>query len=192
MRWVHADCLSEWWKHRQHLGFYDLSTDGVQCDVCHEVLAQQVLGNVTWRTCLARAVCSWAFESCWCCWVPWRELREQFRFRFEERLQQIQRLRFLFALNFLMFWWCVAVTYRPHSIPPAHVAAFMQMGRWAFPVVLWYGVIKWAAAPTLQRWDREQHLHWSLRGLLLDHGDQISQWFVFMFFFLGGGGPKNG
>lgn len=163
MRWVHADCLSEWWQHRAG-GLYDAPSAAVKCDICHEILAHTVHERPAWRTRCLRTLRSCFSE---CCMAPFSDFPDNLRHRTEE----FSRNKFIFIMTCLLLWWGVAVTYRPRKpTPPPYVLELLGMGEWVFPAGLWCGVIMLVAAPTLRQWDTEHRLHWMLRHLILDHG----------------------
>ncbi|CAK9049332.1 Vignain (Bean endopeptidase) (Cysteine proteinase EP-C1) [Durusdinium trenchii] len=190
MRWVHAECLAEWWKHRS-AGGVDLPTSGsnLRCDICGEDFAlKRQACHLNLLGFLRRRLVE--------CWQhapnPFSEMREILRENHENRLRFRSHFKehlsgtFLFVLS---MWWAVSAMRVPatktsNAASAIHTDAlspgmlrFMEVGCWAFPCALWFFVL--VLAVTSER----QTCQWTPRCIILDQ-QQWERLFVTLGIFL--------
>lgn len=150
MKWVHAECLAQWWHHRSTGGVDLPEVDSLmRCDVCGEALALV-------RTCHAgHRLFRFFKHRLQGCREALRQLPEQLR---EEGRLIRQSLRERIGgskihgssllLCLLMFWWTLGAMRVPgpstSSTLSPRAVHFMELGCWTFPVFLWWSVLRLA------------------------------------------------
>lgn len=149
MRWVHAECLAQWWHHRSAGGVDLPEVDSLmRCDVCGEALALV-------RTRRSHRFLRFFLHRLRGCREGLRQLPEQLREEgrlirqsLRERMEYSKIHSSSLLVCLLMFWWTLGAMKVPgpreSSSPSPRFVHFMQLGCWIFPVHLWWSVLRLA------------------------------------------------